>query len=223
MNDAESTLISCPECEAKVEAGSVFCPKCGVRLQPEEPGVSDRPVAEAAPRERFMAAAAEKQANADEPEDELWEGSYAKQAMVGSWIAGGVATIAALFLPTLLGVPWLWLLGGIALLWVVLVCVYLYRRHSIRYRLTNHRLLYDKGILSRTRERLELIDVDDVTVFQGVIERLVGVGRIVIHSSDVTDGELKLIGIENAREVADVIDDARRKERRRRGLHIEAV
>ncbi|MEM6484385.1 MAG: PH domain-containing protein [Pseudomonadota bacterium] len=224
MNEAEPETMECPDCDARVAVGSVFCPQCGTKLM--EDAAAD-PAAAMAPRERFMAAAAEKQAGADDDqEDELWEGSYAKQAMTGWWLGGGAGTVVAIVVAAVAGFSaalWGWLIVGLLVFWAALVGVYFYRRHSIRYRLTSHRLLYDRGILSRTRERLELIDVDDVTVFQGPVERLVGVGRIVIHSTDVTDGTLTLTGIEKARQVADTIDDARRRERRRRGLHIEAV
>jgi hypothetical protein len=72
-------------------------------------------------------------------------------------------------------------------------------------------------------DRIEVIDVDDVSCEQGIVERMLGVGTIRIQSSDRTHPELSLLGIENVRQVAELIDDTRRKERQRRGLHIEAV
>ena len=68
-----------------------------------------------------------------------------------------------------------------------------------------------------------MIDIDDVTFEQGLVQRMVNVGTIKISSSDRTHPELTLRGIEGVQEVADTIDDVRRKERRRRGLHIEAI
>jgi hypothetical protein len=43
---------------------------------------------------------------------------------------------------------------------------------------------------------------------------------VTLLSSDKSDPELVLRGITPVAEVADKIDDVRRKERRRRGLHI---
>jgi len=51
----------------------------------------------------------------------------------------------------------------------------------------------------------------------------VGVGTIRIVSSDRSHPDFSLPGIENARRVAEQFDDARRAERRRRGLHIEQI
>ena len=50
-----------------------------------------------------------------------------------------------------------------------------------------------------------------------------GVGSIKISSSDRSHPELVLLGIEDVKNIADTIDDVRRKERRRRGLHIESI
>jgi hypothetical protein len=68
-----------------------------------------------------------------------------------------------------------------------------------------------------------VIDIDDVTVRQGPIERMLGVGTISIRSSDTTDPQLDLPGIEDAKHVADLIDGTRRAERQRRGMFMENV
>lgn len=178
------------------------------------------------PRDRFQQMAADRQGVDDEDEETLWTGSYSHLDMIGTWIGGGVATVAAVVIGLLLslsGAGWLWLVGAIAIMWVGLALLYAYRRFSVHYTLTTQRLLTEMGILWRTMDRVELIDVDDVIYRQGPVDRLLGVGKIVVSSSDRTTPELELPGIENVREVADAIDDARRKERRSRGLHIESV
>ena len=185
-------------------------------------GNPDDTATHAPPKERFEAAAASKQSHEDEPEDELWQGTFSHLAMIGVWVGGGVGSVAG-FAISLMGNFVLWMLLAILITWVVLVGVYLYRRWSVHYTLTNQRLIHEKGLLWRTSDRVELIDVDDVTFTQGPVERLFGVGRILVSSSDRTTPELYLPGIDRVREIADLIDDARRKERRSRGLHIEAV
>jgi len=179
------------------------------------------------PRDRFRQAVAHKQSGPDgDPEDDLWAGSYSHLAMIGSWVGGGVATVAAIVIALLVsasGAAWLWVLGGIVLMWIALAAWYGYRRLSVHYKLSTQRLITEAGLLWRTVDRVELIDVDDVTYRQGPVERLLGVGTIIVASSDRSTPQLALPGIENVREVADLIDDARRKERRSRGLHIESV
>ncbi len=177
------------------------------------------------PKESFQKAAAER-IGTDEPESELWSGRYSHLAMIGTWAFGAVATVGGLvvgLLANLGGNGWLAIVAAIALLWVGLTGLYAYRRWSVHYTLSNQRFIHAKGLLWRTFDRIELIDVDDVTYRQGPIERAFGVGTILIASSDRTMPELEMSGIAQVREVADWIDDARRKERRSRSLHIEAI
>jgi hypothetical protein len=68
-----------------------------------------------------------------------------------------------------------------------------------------------------------VIDIDDVTLRQGLIERMFDVGTIHVRSSDMTHGNLSMVGIEDARTVTDLIDNTRRAERQRRGLFMENV
>jgi membrane protein YdbS with pleckstrin-like domain len=98
-----------------------------------------------------------------------------------------------------------------------------YRRVSVKYRLTNQRLFHEQGILRRVTDRIELIDIDDVTMEQGLLERLFGVGTIHVSSSDRTAPNLQMPGIDDVKAVADTIDQARRAERQRRGVFIESV
>jgi uncharacterized membrane protein YdbT with pleckstrin-like domain len=162
----------------------------------------------------------------DVPEEELWQGGYSPKAMYGSWLGAAVATVAGLiavlmFFPNATG--WMIFVAAAALIWLFLLATLAYRRFSDRYRLTNQRLFHEHGILRRVTDRVEVIDIDDVTFEQGIVERMLGVGTLRISSSDKTTPELSLPGIDNIKEVADTVDRARRAERQRRSLYIESV
>jgi uncharacterized membrane protein YdbT with pleckstrin-like domain len=161
----------------------------------------------------------------DEPEQQLWHGSYSPKAMYGSWMLAGVATIVAIVVSLLLPNPITWMVAGaiVAALWLCLLGYLLYERLSVEYTLTNHRFIHKTGILRRVTNRVETIDIDDVTFEQGIIERMFGVGTIRLLSSDTSDPKLFLKGIDDVKRVADLIDDARRSERRKRGMYIESV
>jgi uncharacterized membrane protein YdbT with pleckstrin-like domain len=111
----------------------------------------------------------------------------------------------------------------VALAWGIPLMRLAYRKLSIRYRVTTQRLFHEEGILRRTTNRVELIDADDVTVEQSIFDRMMNVGTVRIESSDRTDPELFLVGIDAPLDVAEKIDAARRTERTRRGIHIETV
>lgn len=208
----------CKECGTDLNEDAAFCQHCGARVGGGSP--ESEPTAGA----RFRAAVETRQTDDDSPEQEVWEGHYSKLAMIGSWIVAAVVTVVALVIGALAG-PAGWAVAGgvILVMWVGLVGLLLYRQLSIRYRLTDQRFIHERGLLWRTIDRIEVIDIDDVTFNQGPIERLLGVGNIRITSSDRTDPEFEIKGIENVRDVAGKLDDLRRNERRKRGLHIESV
>jgi uncharacterized membrane protein YdbT with pleckstrin-like domain len=148
--------------------------------------------------------------------------------MIGNWIVAGLLSILLLGGMVATGqfvnpIAWIIVGGVLVIMWGWLGCLLAYRKLSVRYELSTQRFIHKTGILRRTTDRIEVIDIDDVTYVQGVVQRMVGVGTIKISSSDRTHPELLLIGIDNVIEIADQIDDVRRKERRRRGLHIEAI
>jgi membrane protein YdbS with pleckstrin-like domain len=220
--------MKCPTCTASVPDDSAFCPQCGARLKsPDAPNVAAvaAPTAAASPG-KLAAAAGLRRAPAAVPESELWTGGYSPKAMYGGWVAAALATIAgivvvALFWPE----PFGWSLLGVAALaiWGGLLLTLAYRRVSVKYRLTSQRLFHEKGVLRRVTDRIELIDIDDVTLEQGIVERVLGVGTIRVSSSDRTTPELLMPGIDDVKTVADTIDQARRSERQRRGVFIESV
>ncbi len=209
----------CPACSAETTAGSVFCPKCGHRLADPAPAVN----AGATPAERLRG---EQGSNNNQAEQQLWHGSYSPKAMYGQWLIGAVVTLVALVLAVLFWatafVP-LAALAIVAILWICLAGLYFYERLSVDYTLTTQRFVHQTGLLRRVINRVEVIDIDDVTVEQGFIERMFGVGTIKLLSSDTSDPKLLLRGIDDVKRVASMIDDARRDERRKRGMYIETV
>ena len=98
----------------------------------------------------------------------------------------------------------------------------MFRKLRVHYTLTSQRFIHRVGLLRCVTDRLEMIDVDDVAFSQGPIQRLAGVGTIKIMSSDGSHPELFLNGIDRVAHVAGLIDEARRAERIRRGLFIDA-
>jgi membrane protein YdbS with pleckstrin-like domain len=175
--------------------------------------------------DRFRQTAQSRQEVEDEAEQDLWQGRYSAKAMYGSFILAAVVSAALVVGAIALGLLGWWMIWGgvIVVMWCVLLGMLFYKQLGRRYLLTTQRFIHETGILKRTTDRIEVIDIDDVTFQQGLVERMFGVGSIKITSSDRSHPELWLVGIDGVKDVADTIDDVRRKERRRRGLHIEAI
>lgn len=210
--------MKCGECGGETPAASVYCPHCGARLD-EAAAAGPSPSAAAA---RLMPGVS--RSGSSPNEETLWSGSYSPKAMAGWFVGAALVTIVGAIIASMAGPP-SWAIFAIAVLvmWVAIVLVALYRRMTVRYQLTTFRLFHETGLLSRTRDRIEVIDIDDVTLRQGLIERMFNVGTIHVQSSDMTHGNLAMAGIEDARQVTDLIDNTRRAERQRRGLFMENV
>jgi hypothetical protein len=226
--------MKCPTCLAAVPDDAAFCPQCGARMAGAATnranptvtaaGVGDASGAATSPK--AIAASAMRRAGQTPPEEEIWTGGYSPKAMFGAWITAAFATVAGLIAVLMwkndtLG--WLILGIGVVLVWGGLLLNLAVQRLSVKYRLTNQRLFHEKGILRRVTDRIEVIDIDDVTVVQGIVERMLNVGTIRVTSSDHSNPELPMPGIDDVKVVADMIDKARRAERERRGLYIESV
>jgi len=162
--------------------------------------------------------------NDSDTEEDVWQGGYSPRAMVGTWLAIGVVSLVILAVSIATGAFSLPIaLGVILLIWAVAGLVYAWRRFGVHYELTTQRFVHQTGILTRRTDRIEVIDIDDVSFTQGPIERIFSVGKIVLTSSDRSDPVLSMIGIADVKKVAGLIDDIRRKERRRRSVHIESI
>jgi len=228
--------MECPDCGAEVLKESTFCHRCGARLG-ENPGDADFGPTDENPGEAASApaepgSAAQRFRNgldvgrAEEPERDLWEGGYSAKAMAGAWALSLVATAALLALgvwfwssTALWWIVWL----AILLLWVYQAAVFARRRLGVRYRLTSQRFFHESGIFVHTTDLIEVIDMDDITYRQTLIDRFFGVGTIRIVSSDRSHPDLSIAGIEDVKDVAAMMHEARHAERLRRGLHIERI
>ena len=168
-------------------------------------------------------------ASDSDPEEALWSGNFSGKDMTGAWISLAILTVALLIvmllIPALRGnsLAWLGFLVVILVAWLGAVVKMFYHKLSLYYEVTSQRLKHRDGILVRSNNRIEMIDIDDVSYRQGPIQALLNVGDIIIRSSDTSHPELVMKGIADVRMVADLIDDARRAERRKRGLHIESI
>ena len=205
----------CPDCKTQVPADAAFCPKCGRQMN----------VPAASPADKLRASQSAAAASASDPEQTLWHGGYSFKAMYGYWLLALVVSVAAIVASVMLPNPITWLVAAVvaAAIWVVFGLYYLIMRLSVDYTLTNQRFIHKYGLLSRVTNRVEVIDIDDVTYEQGLFERMFGVGTIKMLSSDVSDPKLLLRGIDDVQRVSELIDRARREERRRRGLYVETV
>jgi membrane protein YdbS with pleckstrin-like domain len=221
--------MKCQVCNAEAPSSATFCQQCGAKLAaasesaPVGGKTASVSAAQTATNDAPIAGSNRRKGPVDVVEETLWEGSYSPKAMVGGFVLATLLSIALLICAFVIAdgiFRWV-LLGSIGLVWLILVVRLAAKRIGISYKLTNQMFYHRRGILTRTTDRIELIEVHDVTWQQGLIQRMVNVGSIKIASSDRTDPIFHVTGVEDAEGVSSLIDKARRAEQVRRGRRID--
>lgn len=111
---------------------------------------------------------------------------------------------------------WLYLLFILAAIGTLALPMLLVRRN--KYRISNYRIDLEEGLLSKRIDTIELWHVDDVRMDQSLIDRMMGVGTITIHSNDSTTPVLPLRSLPEPRKLLDAIKQRIIAVKRQRGV-----
>jgi hypothetical protein len=110
-----------------------------------------------------------------------------------------------------------WGILCVAIIGIPLLVSRILRTRSERYRITNRRIERQTGVLSQKLDSMELWRVRDITYSATIWDRLMGFGRIVVYSQDVTTPVLEIRGLPNGRDLyqklLDAVEDSRRRGR----------
>jgi len=210
---------TCPKCRHENSDDQATCAQCSWPLdkpflRPPQTGPS-ADQAQAQPTEERL----------------LWAGRPSYLAKLGQWILYALLAIAVVVLLMLidrrrhpglahfLGVA-AWIVILLPGIWLLASTFYL--RWSTGYRLTEERLFVERGLLSRVTDQTELIRVDDVRVRQRFVHRLLGIGDVIIMSTDATDRELVVGPVADPAAVAEHVR-GRMRHLRKQGLYVESL
>jgi membrane protein YdbS with pleckstrin-like domain len=160
---------------------------------------------------------------ADDKEEVYFEGSPLLRGELGRaalFAAIGLILMAAPFVYRgFTGEWWPWWVNvplvviGIGMMFVPLLLI-----KSIRYRVSNYRIDYERGILSRRVDTLELWHVDDLSLHQSLLDRMLGVGTITVRSNDKSTPTLLLSGVPHPRPLFDNLKQRVIAVKRQRGV-----
>jgi membrane protein YdbS with pleckstrin-like domain len=144
----------------------------------------------------------------------------ADQAKAAFWLLVGIVLIALPILASVFDWDWwhVWMTVVcivIALLAIVLPWLII---RSTRYRITNYRIDFERGILTKRIDTLELWHVDDIKFEQGLLDRMMNVGSIIVLSNDKTTPRLELHGVPNPRQIFDSLKERIIAVKRQRGV-----
>ncbi len=66
---------------------------------------------------------------------------------------------------------------------------------SVRYRISNYRIDFERGLLSKNIDTMELWHVEDLHFHQSILDRLMNVGTITVLARDESMPKLEIKGI----------------------------
>ena len=159
-----------------------------------------------------------------EAEAAYYEGSPLVRGSLGSLFGFGLLGILLIAAPFIyvyvLDKPWpvWWAVAAMILAGLIALLVPIIWARTIRYRISNFRIDYERGILGKSIDTMELWHVDDIKFHQSFIERLLGVGTITIMSDDQTTPSLPLRGLPNPRTIFDALKNRVIAIKRTRGV-----
>ena len=79
------------------------------------------------------------------------------------------------------------------------------RLRGTLYTITNQRVIVERGLLSKSLSEIDLRTIDDTQFFQTVFDRMLGIGNVVLVSSDKTAPMFMLRAIRDPRGVRETI------------------
>jgi uncharacterized membrane protein YdbT with pleckstrin-like domain len=154
----------------------------------------------------------------DEKEEVYYQGSPSLLGSIGQLLLCGLLAVGAV-IGTFALAPFGWyipLLG--VLVAVVLVAVPVLLVRSTHYRVTSYRIDFERGLFSKTIDTLELWHVDDIKFHQSFLNRVLGVGQIMIKSTDASTPELRLHALPSPRSVFESLKQRIITVKRQRGV-----
>jgi membrane protein YdbS with pleckstrin-like domain len=167
-----------------------------------------------------------------EGEEVVWEATYSLRNFLGRLIGWSAITLGwfvlaiytwgydhrGLLIPTVI--------SGIvlAIFWVGLIYRISQAKLGHFYRLTTRRLFISTGVFRRERDQMELLRVKDVYTKQtSLIERMLGLGTVVVVASDKSLPTYYLPGVADPKRVMDLIWHHARAEQDQRSVRVERV
>jgi uncharacterized membrane protein YdbT with pleckstrin-like domain len=122
-------------------------------------------------------------------------------------VPGVLATVlAANGWPTVLSLGDWWVITIVLLVLVIIRNTVV--RHSMRFMVTSQRIIVRRGILSRTEQTTALVRVQNITVRQTVVQRMLGIGDVEFDTAggDPHDADFRFVGITGPQDVVRTVD-----------------
>jgi membrane protein YdbS with pleckstrin-like domain len=179
----------------------------------------------AQPNSPFEDAAAGPHKEADDHEEVYYEGSPLVRGQLGKMILWSIVALLFLAAPFLyhhfhnpqewphVGVTAACVVIGLVILVIPILII-----KSLRYRISNYRIDFERGIFGKKIDTLELWHVEDIRFDQSFFDRIMGVGNLTVISHDDTTPRLTMHGLPNPRVLFETLKQRVIAVKRQRGV-----
>ncbi|MGH7177693.1 MAG: PH domain-containing protein [Tepidisphaeraceae bacterium] len=160
---------------------------------------------------------------ADDREEVYFQGSPLMRGELGRVFACTALGLGFIALPIVLRIVWKrwlpwWAVLALIVVGAVVLSIPVILTKLIRYRISNYRIDYERGLLAKNIDTLELWHVEDINFHQSLSDRLLGVGTITVISKDDTTPRLELKSLPNPRPLFETLKQRVIAVKRQRGV-----
>jgi membrane protein YdbS with pleckstrin-like domain len=160
-------------------------------------------------------------AEPDDREEVYFQGSPPVRATFGKLslyivIALALFSLAGLLIHKAWG-PW-WITAIIIVIGLAVPWIPSFLARSIRYRITNYRIDYERGLFAKNIDTLELWHVEDLEFHQSLLDRIQNLGTITVISKDEKMPTLVIWGLPNPRPLYETLKQRVIAVKRQRGV-----